>query len=154
MGSAPDERNRRMDLRELAEAIDRHLKQQCKKVDAMTGPDEKGGAWRFVVDRETIGFLSCENNEEDIRVPTVSTAVYLGDLTGADKKFLLRLLELNGSFFQAHFTVQNIDGARMLFIEQRVAAESYSPERFKESVDHLVRQYALFFEEPLNAAGR
>ncbi len=137
-----------MDLLELGQGIGAHLEKECKKVDVVEEPNSEGGAWRFAYEGDLIGFMSCENNADDLDIPTVSTAVCLGDVTKADKKFLFLLLEVNGSFWRAHFTIQEMDKTRLLFIERRELAESYDPDSFGTCINELLEQYDLFMQEP------
>jgi hypothetical protein len=137
-----------MDLLDLADEIEAVLDDECDKYAELREPDSEGGAWRFVLQGDMIGFVSCEANKEDFDIPTVSIAVCMGDVTQAEKKFLFKLLEINGSFVGAHFTVQEMDNSRLLFIEHRQWAETYNPDDFRDHINRLLEQYDMFMQDP------
>lgn len=108
--------------------------------------DEAGGSWFFALDEENVaGFVSCENNKENLNVPTVSIAISLNYTCDYSMEELLKLFDLNGEFINAALSIQKIDEAtKRLFINRRLLAKNLDIKSIRTHVDDLIGQANIF----------
>lgn len=133
----------KMNLFELGSAIDQELKNVVDSYELLGDKfDENEGSWFFAFENPNlIGFISYEQNKEDLNVPTVSIAVSLGEATELTQDDLVSLLDINGELINASLSIQDLDeNSRGLFINRRVPAELFEPKGFLAHIEDLTVQ--------------
>lgn len=147
-----------MDLIKYAQSMGSVLKRHCDSIALLGEMKEDSVMWCFsmpVVINDTgedtlCGMISCETNEEDIGIPTVSISISLGKITGFSREKLLHLLTINSDFYGARLFVAPFpDGSEVLWLGHRVSVEDFNPEKFGEYVADLVGQAMRFVPEEL-----
>ncbi|MBI4858820.1 MAG: hypothetical protein HY815_00895 [Candidatus Riflebacteria bacterium] len=135
-----------MDLMALGQRLQEFFQKSGIKHDLLGKIDEHGAAFFFDLTRPlTCGFLSCEDNAEDLRFSTVSLAISVGETATRSNEDLLALFALNGNFFDASLTVSHMpSGVMHLFVARKFKASDYRIADFAHHVSDLLRQYDLF----------
>lgn len=107
------------------------------------GPiDEHGAVFNFQIGEPPMrGFVSCEDNAEDLGYPTVTLAIFAGELASRSKEDLLQILNRSGSFYGACLSAQTMpDGVPHLLLQRRIKLESWRSEEFMQHVTDLLGQ--------------
>lgn len=71
------------------------------------------------------GFITCEDNNEDIIAPTIRMGLFVADITDITRQQLFELFELNGEFHACTLSVESSEGRWKLFINRRILAGNY-----------------------------
>jgi hypothetical protein len=137
-----------MNFKNLTEKIPQVLERVCDEYSVTGEPGPRGGSWTFVLDGSITGFIGCEDNKEDIDIPTVTIALAVAEMATYQPEDLVRLLETNGHFFEVGFTAIKLDGDEdhTLFLQRRIPAELYEARDFREHVDFMLKQLRLFID--------
>lgn len=149
-----------MDLMKYARSMERVLKRHCDDIVLLGEMEEDSVMWRFsmpvvVIDdmgKDTVyGVVSCETNEKDIGIPTVSISISLGEITGFSREKLFRLLAINGDLCGATLIVVLLpDKSKILFLGYRIPIEDFIPKEFGEYVADLLVQAMMFVPEEMD----
>src|SRR5512137_1768041 len=71
------------------------------------------------------GFITCEDNMEDIITPTIRIGILVADITGISRQQIIELFALNGEFHACTLSVESIEDRWKLFINRRILIENY-----------------------------
>lgn len=96
---------------------------------------------------EIFGFISCENNESDIMIPTISIALVLYDITALPREGLLELLSLNGDFHGCTLCADNFDGNWKLVINRRIMVASYLEGELPDNIELMLERLWIFQDQ-------
>ncbi len=130
-----------MDLQHLATAIEESLEKECKTHGQSTEISDNRGSWFFKTHDGVSGFVSYEDNSEDIKIQTVSIALEIGAIrSDASADELESLLFLNASFLTGSLCIFNIKNGKGLYVIARFRAEDYEPRDFKMHINALLRE--------------
>jgi len=127
--------------------LEKELRKCCAKVCPEGKAEKDGAVWVFETADGLGGIVSLEDNSEDIKIPTVTILLSLGDASGQTKSELLNLLRKNGDFLNASLTIMKDRRSCCLFLQNRVKAESFKAEKFRAYIDNLATQAAMFMWE-------
>jgi hypothetical protein len=134
-----------MDLLKLATDIQTWLDTQEFSYSVGEKNDEKSGAFLLRFGDELSGFVSYEDNQDDLEFATVSVGILLADLSDSDAGFLRQLLGINASLFGANLVCgANDDGSHDLYMQMRLAAEDLESEQIAEAISSLLAQIQRF----------
>lgn len=139
-----------MDLMSYANDFAAVLLEECESVEMLGEAEPSGTSWFFQLRGGMSGFASCEDNADDLGVPTVSIALSLGDITEVPREGLLALLARNGDMLGASLTASDLgDDTTILLIQHRIPVESFEPAEFGAMVEHLLSQITLFLGDDI-----
>ncbi len=131
-----------IEIFKYAEELEDGMKKSCSKVKLLGKPDGDGAAWYYEMGDDLCGFVSLDRNSNSIQIATVLITISLGEISNWGKEDLLNILDKNGELFRAAFTVVEIEGSWILFLQYKVIAESFKPEEFEKCIDYLQLQAA------------
>jgi len=132
----------------LAEAIQAELEETTSMYERSQGTDEHCDLWYFEVD-DLAGFISCEDNESDIRVPTVTLAIGIGIADELTRDELMGLMERNNHLYQCSIVItpplpMGEEHHRMIAVHRRVDARTFHPQAFLDHLNDLQVNSELF----------
>ena len=142
-------------LSKLAEEIQGVLEKEATRFDCSKN-DAGSLCWFFEID-DVAGLISCEENTEDIGIPTVTLMLPLADTEDLSREDLLELLSRNAQMFHAALTCtspfETESGTqRLLAIQHRFATHDFNAASFLEYVETLQFNAVTFlpelFDEP------
>jgi hypothetical protein len=133
-----------MNLIQFAGDIEKILQQSCQSYERMGDPDQDGAAWFYNMEDDICGFISCESNSEDMRIPTVSIALSLGDVSTASHEEILALLGKNKELFTGSLNVTAFGESSILSLQTRIAADAYNPHDFLNYFKLLQTEASMF----------
>ena len=161
-----------MEPADFAVRIEEVMVEECTSYECvLIDDDEIGRLWTFVIEDTFSGYLSVDDNEESLKVRTVTLGLNLKDITGASREELLELLSRNAGLVSANFSVMKFPVADndeeepvmidegedvefadvesepelhdMLIIQTRLPFEAFAPEDFGDYVQNLLFQADL-----------
>jgi hypothetical protein len=160
-----------MEPADFAVQIEEVMGEECSAYECLLiDEDEIGRLWTFVIEDTFSGYLSIEDNEETLKVRTVTVGINLKDITEAPREELLALLTRNAGLVSANFSVVKYPVARaeeepvmldegedlvygdadeepemrdMLIIQTRIPFDAFAPEDFIGYVQNLLFQADL-----------
>lgn len=134
-----------MSLHNLANTIEQELSESFSWFERRGKIDESGGSWIFENKKLSVsGFISCEDNSEDIDIPTVSLAIMVFDLTDFTREQILGLFEKNISFWQANLISVTIDSLEKLLLGRRSHVNHFYLKTLEDHIKDLMEQASLF----------
>ena len=146
-----------MDLLKLATDIQAWFDTQEFSYTVGEGNDELNGVFLLTFGNEFSGFVSYDDNTDDLGFPTVSAAIFLADVTEVDADLLRQLLTVNAALYAASLVcARHDDGTHDLYMQMRLAAEGLVPEQLAEALNSLLAQIQHFLGpmmEPEGEAG-
>ncbi|MGI6446310.1 MAG: hypothetical protein ACOX2I_11550 [Candidatus Ozemobacteraceae bacterium] len=139
--------------------------------------NEIGMLWTFVIEDSISGYIGIEENEDGVKVKTVSVGLHLKDITDVSKEELMALFELNGELINANFSVVKYPAKEsnkpdepvfieegedydyedsdsppelrdLLIIQTRLPYEAFLPEDFEAFVNNLMFQADMLLNDP------
>ncbi len=159
-----------MEPADFAVHIEEVMAEECSRYEcALVDEDEIGVLWTFVLEETFSGYLSIEDNEDTLKMRTVTVGLHLKDITNASREELLELFASNAGLVSASFSVVSVPVAReeqelaiidegedleideddeaemrdMLIIQTRLPFEAFAPEDFGAHVQNLLFQAEL-----------
>jgi len=161
-----------MEPADFAVRIEEVMTEECSSYECvLVDDDEIGRLWTFVIEDTFSGYLSVDDNEESLKVRTVTVGINLKDITGASREELLELFARNAGLVSANFSVmkfpvaadaeeepliidegEDVDFAGdeaepelhdMLIIQTRLPFEAFAPEDFGGYIQNLLFQADL-----------
>ncbi|PKL45836.1 MAG: hypothetical protein CVV41_02195 [Candidatus Riflebacteria bacterium HGW-Riflebacteria-1] len=164
-----------MEPADFAVRIEEVMAEECSKYECvLVDDDEIGILWTFVIEDTFSGFLSVEDNEETLKVRTVTLGMHLKDITDISREELLELFASNASLVSANFSVVKFPVAQdeaapviidegedleideddeqpemrdMLIIQTRLPFEAFSPDDFGGFVQNLLFQAEMYLTQ-------
>jgi hypothetical protein len=138
------DRGQSMTMRNLALAIEKQLSGAGISYTSQF-IDDSGGMWIITLRGEWTAVVSCETNVEDIKIPTVTFAIFVQPLESTPLESLLRFLELNSTVLGFYFSIspEFSQLGRMITFERRIAAASFQPQTIGRDLDEMLRQLSL-----------
>lgn len=139
-----------MDMNHLCLKIEAALAETGTEFERLDEPSSEGGAWGYEINEDFSGFITCENNTDDLSIPTISVSLSLGPVTELNREDLLDLLDINGDLLGAGLTITPPlaeEGDRFLLLQRRIPADKFEPNQIKDTITHLVHLTELFFTE-------
>ncbi|EKD83333.1 MAG: hypothetical protein ACD_39C00745G0003 [uncultured bacterium] len=161
-----------MEPADFAVRIEEVMAEECSSYECvLVNDDEIGVLWTFVIEDTFSGYLSVEDNEETLKVRTVTVGVHLKDITEISRDELLELFSSNAELISANFSVVKVPVAQdeaepvildegedleisdeedssemrdMLIIQTRLPFEAFSPDDFGGFVQNLLFQAEMF----------
>ena len=163
-----------MDPADFAVRIEEVMAEECSSYECvLLDDDEIGVLWTFVIEDTFSGYLGIEDNEETLKVKTVSVGLHLKDITDISREELLELFARNGELVSANFSVVKVplaeeqddepaiidegedlildeddenqpDMRDMLIIQTRLPFEAFSPDDFGGFIQNLLFQAETF----------
>ena len=144
-----------MNLFELGSAIEQELKSTVDSYELLGEKfDEQEGSWFFAFeDPNLIGFISYEENKEDLNVPTVSLAISLGEASELTLEDLQNLLDISGELINASFSIQNLDEENKgLFINRRIPVQLFNPKELNAHIEDLTVQASILLNASVKSS--
>lgn len=92
------------------------------------------------------GFITCEDNMEDIITPTIRIGILVADITGISRQQLLELFALNGEFHACTLSVESVDDRWKLFINRRILVENYHYGELEGYIMVMLEWFSVFQE--------
>ncbi|PKL46887.1 MAG: hypothetical protein CVV42_15010 [Candidatus Riflebacteria bacterium HGW-Riflebacteria-2] len=161
-----------MEPADFAVRIEEVMAEECSSYECvLIDEDDIGRLWTFVIEDTFSGYLSVEDNEEGLKVRTVTVGLNLKDVTEASREELLELFTRNAALVSANFCVMKFPVAGdaedeplivdegedvdydnsdnepemhdMLIIQTRLPFEAFAPEDFGDFVQNLLFQADL-----------
>jgi len=161
-----------MEPADFAVRIEEVMTEECSSYECvLVDDDEIGRLWTFVIEDTFSGYLSVDDNEESLKVRTVTVGLNLKDITGSSREELLELFARNAGLVSANFSVmkfpvasengdepmildegEDVDYADdesepemhdMLIIQTRLPFEAFAPEDFGGYIQNLLFQADL-----------
>jgi hypothetical protein len=139
-----------MDMTSLCPKIEQSLADIGTEFERLDEPSPDGGAWAYEINEDFSGFVTCENNTDDLNIPTISISLSLGPVTDLTRDDLLDLMDINGDLLGASLTVTPPlaeEGDRFLLLQRRIPAEKFDPTQVKDTITHLIHLTEIFFTE-------
>jgi hypothetical protein len=141
------------DRQALAKAIEEELEETVAVHERSQATDEHCDLWYFEID-EVAGFISCEENETDIRVPTVTLAIGVGIADDLTRDELMGLMERNNHLYQCAVVItpplpMGDEEHRMIAVHRRVDARTFHPQSFLDHLNDLQVNSELFLANVL-----
>jgi len=134
-----------MDLLALSGKIQEWFGAQEIAFDPGEENDATSGAFMVTFGEDLSGFVSYEDNAEDLGFPTVSVGVLLVDVGDAEKDFLVHILSINASLFGASLVcAAHDDGSADLYMQMRLAAEDLDTDQIGEAFNSIMAQIQHF----------
>jgi len=126
------------------------LEKEATRFDSSQN-DDGAVCWFFEID-DVAGLISCEENNGDLGIPTVTLSLPLADTEDLSRDDLLELLSRNSEMFQASLTCTSsleTEGGnqRLLAIQHRFATHDFNPESFLEYIETLQFNAVTFLPE-------
>jgi hypothetical protein len=104
--------------------------------------------WFFeFIENELLGFISCELNEEDIDIPTISIALIIADITNASRQQIIDLFSLNTQLHACSLSIVEFGDQLKLTLNRRIIAESYQSGELQENTNIMLIRLDIFFPE-------
>lgn len=134
-----------MDLTALSKDIEQWLTEQGITFEPGDTNDASSGAYMVNFAEELSGFVSYEDNAEDLGFASVSVGVLLVDVGDAEPEFLLHMLTINSSLFGASLVAaQHDDGTADLYMQMRLSADGFEPDQIGEAFNSVMAQIQHF----------
>ncbi|MBU1107535.1 MAG: hypothetical protein KKB51_12770 [Candidatus Riflebacteria bacterium] len=163
-----------MEPADFAVRIEEVMAEECSSYECvLLDDDDIGILWTFVIEDTFSGYLGIEDNEETMKVRTVSVGLHLKDITDITREELLELFASNGELVSANFSVVKVpvsvqeedepviidegddlvldeddenqsEMRDMLIIQTRLPFEAFSPDDFGGFIQNLLFQAELF----------
>src|SRR5665647_450247 len=92
------------------------------------------------------GFITCEDNMEDIITPTIRLGILVADITGISRQQLLELFALNGEFHACTLSVEPLEDRWKLFVNRRILVENYHYAELEGYVMVMLEWFSVFQE--------
>ena len=148
------------ELKKFALNLEKVLKEDCASFERIEELDEDGVAWKFMLESELWGDIVLQNfKDDDDGVSTVTISLRIADITDFPREKLFDLLEVNGSFHRASFSLGTFTDPddesekKLLFIDYKSTPEVFKPEEFTSCIDHLIDQLDEHMPENLLDSG-
>jgi hypothetical protein len=93
------------------------------------------------------GFITCEDNMEDIITPTIRMGILVADITGISRQQLLELFALNGEFHACTLSVESMEDRWKLFINRRILVENYHYGELEGYIMVMLEWFSAFQEK-------
>ena len=141
-----------MEPADFAVRIEEVMTEECTSYEcALVDDDEIGRLWTFVIEDTFSGYLSVDDNEESLKIRTVTLGLNLKDITGASREELLELFARNAGLVSANFSVMKFPVAgeneeEPVIIDEGEDVEYNDEEGEAEMHDMLVIQTRLPFD--------
>lgn len=100
-----------------------------------------------IIENQLYGFVSCELNEEDINIPTISFSLSIRDITNTSRQQIIDLFSLNGKLHACSFSADVIDNKLILFINRRIMVSSYQVGELEANIYLMLNQLDVFSPE-------
>jgi hypothetical protein len=140
------ERNE-MDVYVIAGDIEQWLDDEGLQYEAMRDTEQAGAFFVVQFNDGLSGFISVEDNEDDLEFGTVTVAIWLAEVGEAPPEALKRLLVDNGSMYNAALVVVPMsEGEQDLFLQTRIAIEHFETDDIPSHVNNLVAQAQMFLD--------
>ena len=164
-----------MEPADFAVRIEEVMAEECSSYECvLVNDDEIGVLWTFVIEDTFSGYLSVEDNEETMKVRTVTVGMHLKDITDISREELFELFASNAELVSANFSVVKFPVAQeaaelaiidegedleiaeddeqpemrdMLIIQTKLPFEAFSPDDFGGFVQNLLFQAEMFLTE-------
>ena len=93
-----------MEAADFAVRIEEVMTTECSEYECVKlDENEIGRLWSFVIEDIFTGYIGLEDNEESIKIPTVTMGLNLKDVTQASREELQSLLMYNCELVSANF---------------------------------------------------
>ncbi len=141
-----------MEPDDFAVRIEEVMTEECSSYECVLVDDEEiGRLWTFVIEDTFSGYLSVDDNEESLKVRTVTLGLNLKDITGSSREELLELFARNAGLVSANFSVMKFPvsdekGDESLILDEGEDVEYDDDDGEPEMHDMLVIQTRLPFE--------
>lgn len=160
-----------MEPADFAVHIEEVMAEECSSYECiLLDDDEIGVLWTFVLEETFSGYLCIEDNEDTLKVRTVTIGLHLKDITNISREELLELFASNAGLISANFSVarvpvvsdeqelaiidegedfeidEDISEAEMrdmLIIQTRLPFDAFAPEEFGDYIQNLLLQAEL-----------
>jgi len=100
------------------------------------------------------GFIMCEDNVDDIIVPTIRIGILVADISGITRQQLLELFALNGQFHACTLSVESLDDRWQLYINRRILVENYHYRELEDYTMVMLEWFSVFQERIDGILGR
>jgi len=97
-----------------------------------------------LIEYGVLGFISIENNEEDISNQTITFSLLLYDVTNVSKEGLLKLFSLNGDFHGCSLSTELIEDRWKLFINRRIFFNSNREGELDLNINLMLNRLEVF----------
>ncbi len=95
-----------MEPADFAVKIEEVMTEECSSYECVLLDDnEIGILWTFLIEDTISGYLGIEDNEDTLKVKTVSVGLHLKDITEYGRDEVLEILEKNADLINANFSV-------------------------------------------------
>jgi hypothetical protein len=91
-----------------------------------------------------LGFISCEDNMEDLKFPTISIGLFVYDITGISREQLFDLFALNGELHACSLSVESFEDRWKLILNRRIMVESYQPGELGANIMVMLNRLSIF----------
>ena len=136
-----------MDVYVIAGDIEQWLDDEGLQYESMRDAEQAGAFFVVQFNEGLSGFISVEDNGDDLEFETVTVAIWLAEVGEAPPDALKRLLIDNGSMYNAALVVVPMaEGEQDLFLQTRIATEHFETEDIPSHVNNLVAQAQMFLE--------
>lgn len=139
-----------MDIKGVVQKVEKDICEFAEIIEASDEIDEIDEEYSWLIQVRNmpfIGFISCENNNEDINVSTISLALLLYDITNISREKILELFSLNGSFHGCTLSAEKIEDRWKLFLNRRIMVDSYVDGELYDNVLLMFNRYEIFKNE-------
>ena len=142
-----------VDLTDLATQIQNILREKTRRFESSETED---GVFCWFFELEGVsGLISCEHNNDDLEIPTVTLVLPLADTEDLSREDLMELLSRNSDMYHASLTCtapffsdeKTKETRRLLAIQHRFAVEDFVPTKFLEYVEMLQFNAVTFLPE-------
>jgi len=109
--------------------------------------DEEGYDYSLFIEIKNygiLGFISVEDNKEDIEESTITFSLMLYDVTNISREGLLQLFSLNGEFHGCNLSTELIEDTWKLFINRRILASSNKEGELALNIDLMLSRFEVF----------
>lgn len=100
------------------------------------------------------GFIMCEDNVDDIIVPTIRIGILVADISGITRQQLMELFALNGQFHACTLSVESLDDRWQLYINRRILVENYHYRELEDYTMVMLQWFSVFQERIDGILGR
>jgi hypothetical protein len=136
-----------MDVYVIAGDIEQWLDDEGLQYEAMRDTEQAGAFFVVQFNEGLSGFVSVEDNGEDLEFETVTVAIWLAEVGQAPPEALVHLLVDNGSMYNAALVIAPVaEGEKDLFLQTRIAIEHFETEDIPAHVNNLVAQAQMFLD--------
>ncbi|HNX77592.1 MAG TPA: hypothetical protein PLM07_17815 [Candidatus Rifleibacterium sp.] len=95
-----------MEPADFAVKIEEVMTEECSSYECqLLDDDEIGILWTFLIEDTISGYLGIEDNEDTLKVKTISVGLHLKDITDYSREEVMAILEANGELINANFSV-------------------------------------------------